>query len=664
MLHVCCIRAGEAFSPAYVEILFDSVRRNLAEGFEGDFTCFTDQADDLHPGIIKRPLPADLPGWWSKLALFKPDLFPAGDRVIFLDLDTVITGRIDALASYDVESAILRDFYRPNGLQSAIMAWQAPELGAVWDDYLAAGCPTDDPGGDQAWIERSCAKRGIKPAILQDQFPDMFVSYKQIKGPPPKASVVVFHGKPRPHEVLTGWVPEVWKVGGLSRVELDAVCNTARDEIMGNVRSAIARDVKWFDFDSTSHDGHVAIIGGGPSLLDKIEEIRWRQRNGQQIWVLNGSAAVMKDHGIWIDAHVILDARPENAGFINGKAAEYLIASQVHPSVLDRVEPSRVTLWHPHIDGMEEELTAADKGPIHLIGGGTTVGLLAMSLAFLRGYRKIHLYGFDSCYRDGEHHAYAQDLNDGERIIDVLFDGQRYRCAPWMAGQADEFQNLATFMMGQNAIITAHGEGLIPAMALDLMANPPERPAQVRAREVISRLNGAKHPRGAEVGVFAGEMSASLLASNPILHLDMVDSWEGFGAAYEGDSGDWHAGLSQTAQDGFFDIALARTAFAADRRTVMRQRSTEAARNPHAYDFVFLDADHSYEGLSADIKAWAPKIKPGGWLGGHDYENTDFPKFGVTQAVNEFVSSTGLKLELGDNYTWFVHIPYAPSEGT
>jgi hypothetical protein len=254
-------------------------------------------------------------------------------------------------------------------------------------------------------------------------------------------------------------------------------------------------------------------------------------------------------------------------------------------------------------------------------------------------------------------------MNNGERIIDVLFDGQKYRCAPWMAGQADEFQGLAEFMMGHGAIITAHGSGLIPAMAMELLINPPARPAQIRAREVLARLNGAKHPRGAEIGVFAGEMSAALLEANPILHLDMIDSWEGFGAAYRGDSGDWHAELPQAAQDGFYDTAVNRTAFAADRRTVLRQRSTEAARNPHIYDFVFLDADHSYEGLSADIDAWAPKVKPGGWLGGHDYENTGFPKFGVTQAVNEFVARTGLKLELGDNYTWFVHIPNAPSEG-
>jgi hypothetical protein len=76
-LHVCCIRAGTAFSAEYAEILADSVRRNLAAGFPGDFTVFTDQPDTYSEGIIVRPLPADLPKWWSKLALFKPWLFPA-----------------------------------------------------------------------------------------------------------------------------------------------------------------------------------------------------------------------------------------------------------------------------------------------------------------------------------------------------------------------------------------------------------------------------------------------------------------------------------------------------------------------------------------------------------------------------------------------------------
>ena len=49
-------------------------------------------------------------------------------------------------------------------------------------------------------------------------------------------------------------------------------------------------------------------------------------------------------------------------------------------------------------------------------------------------------------------------------------------------------------------------------------------------------------------------------------------------------------------------------------------------------DFVFLDADHDYESVKADIAAWLPKVKPGGILAGHDYM-CGWP--GVDRAVAE-----------------------------
>ena len=49
-------------------------------------------------------------------------------------------------------------------------------------------------------------------------------------------------------------------------------------------------------------------------------------------------------------------------------------------------------------------------------------------------------------------------------------------------------------------------------------------------------------------------------------------------------------------------------------------------------DFVFLDADHAYEAVKADILAWLPKVRKGGILAGHDYV---LSQPGVTKAVNE-----------------------------
>lgn len=51
-------------------------------------------------------------------------------------------------------------------------------------------------------------------------------------------------------------------------------------------------------------------------------------------------------------------------------------------------------------------------------------------------------------------------------------------------------------------------------------------------------------------------------------------------------------------------------------------------------DFAFIDADHDYASVKADLNAWWPKIKPGGILAGHDYCSG---WVGVSQAVDEFV---------------------------
>jgi Methyltransferase domain len=52
-------------------------------------------------------------------------------------------------------------------------------------------------------------------------------------------------------------------------------------------------------------------------------------------------------------------------------------------------------------------------------------------------------------------------------------------------------------------------------------------------------------------------------------------------------------------------------------------------------DWVHLDARHDYANVQADIRAWLPKVRPGGWLSGDDYDEIKWPE--VVQAVDDLL---------------------------
>lgn len=166
--------------------------------------------------------------------------------------------------------------------------------------------------------------------------------------------------------------------------------------------------------------------------------------------------------------------------------------------------------------------------------------------------------------------------------------------------------------------------------------------------ELLARLPGG-YVQGAEVGVWDGRMSRKLLG-NPDLVLYMVDRWT---APEEGDSyltsGSTYARQDQSVFDEVYHKAVDVARIFPDRAHIIHEESTEAAGRFEngSLDFVFIDADHSYQGVSTDIAAWLPKVKPGGLIGGHDYDHPDQGE--VKRAVDEFFDT----VELGGNRTWW-----------
>jgi CTP-dependent riboflavin kinase/uncharacterized Rossmann fold enzyme len=455
-LTVACVNVGNycGQGETYVRTLRDMVGRNLETPHR--FVCFTDSPID---GIECRPVPDGLTGWWAKLWLFHELKGPT----LYLDLDTVITGPLEPL-DYQGEFACLRDFYRPDGLGSGVMMWNG-DLSRIWRDWDESGRPILQ-GGDQEWIEQAYphAER------LQDVFPGLICSFKvdATEGIPKDASVVCFHGKPRPHEVA-GWVSDVWKVGGFAQPRFTQQLNTSARQILDNIRRNLRRDTEML-IGHAPHAGAALIVGGGPSLKESLPNLRLRRDRGGTVIALNATHDWLIDRGIVPDMHVLLDARPENIQFIRRphKDVTYLVSSQCDPSVFDALEGFQVVQWVPWFDGVTPLCRQTQK-PVVVVGGGNTVGLKAMCIAHILGYRRQHLYGFDSSYRGEENHAYRQPLNDGEATIEIMAAGRKFLCARWMARQAQDFQNQLPKLIAEGADIHVHGDGLIPWLAQHLM---------------------------------------------------------------------------------------------------------------------------------------------------------------------------------------------------
>ena len=134
--------------------------------------------------------------------------------------------------------------------------------------------------------------------------------------------------------------------------------------------------------------------------------------------------------------------------------------------------------------------------------------------------------------------------------------------------------------------------------------------------------------KGAEIGVERGHFSKVLLEWNPGLHLLCVDAWQ----AYP----NYREHVSQSKIDGFYEETAERLALY--NATLIRKFSVDAAAyvEDGSLDFAYLDANHTYDQVSADIAAWAPKVRAGGILSGHDFCRRKRMDFGVIEAVREW----------------------------
>jgi len=220
MINIICLKWGTKFTPDYVNNLYAGIKRNTSVDFR--FHCFTDDTTDILSDVICHRLPdLNITGWWFKIWLFSNELpFEQGDRIMFFDLDTIVTGNIDDILSYDCPKDLigLRNFYRPNRFASGLLMWKHGTQNHIWEEFKKdpEKAQRMSPDGDQEWTER-CAAQFTR---WQEEFPECIYSYKQScsQGLPSTAKIVCYHGTPSIIQSFTEtvknydgvWPPQDW----------------------------------------------------------------------------------------------------------------------------------------------------------------------------------------------------------------------------------------------------------------------------------------------------------------------------------------------------------------------------------------------------------------------------------------------------------------------
>lgn len=157
--------------------------------------------------------------------------------------------------------------------------------------------------------------------------------------------------------------------------------------------------------------------------------------------------------------------------------------------------------------------------------------------------------------------------------------------------------------------------------------------------EIVEWLFCNKKHNIAEIGVYNGQFMIPWALLNKELSLLLVDPYKHFPKEIYNDT----SNHPQVVQDARYELVKAMIAPMSDRCQLWRMTSAEAAKLVPAssLDFIYIDANHAEESVTADLHAWWPKLKDDGLFAGHDYNDLHM---GVKHAVGKFVTEHKIPL--------------------
>jgi hypothetical protein len=143
----------------------------------------------------------------------------------------------------------------------------------------------------------------------------------------------------------------------------------------------------------------------------------------------------------------------------------------------------------------------------------------------------------------------------------------------------------------------------------------------------------------AEIGVFKGDFSKIIYEKMSPKELHLIDIFSGMTCSGDKD------GNNIEHRDIGVEYKKIKE-WAIDKNVIVHKGYSTDILNTFDddyFDLIYIDGDHSYEGVKKDMNVSFKKIKNNGYMCGHDYNKNSFP--GVVNAVNEFCRLNNLQIE-------------------
>lgn len=225
----------------------------------------------------------------------------------------------------------------------------------------------------------------------------------------------------------------------------------------------------------------VAIVGGGPSVKNHLDEIR----DFRYIIASGSSHDYLIENGITPSFAVSVDSKIETLDFYKypSKNTCYLFASQSPPKLFARFKKNKVLMWN-FKGQVDEEFFQGEKS----IAWGCMVTLNCMPLCIYLGFQHLHIFGMDCALApDDTSHSYevtkgeTKQINKEATTAYIGPDEIPYRTTTGLLLQAEQFMEYTASPDGYKIKSYIHGDGLLHAWVKESTKLTPEMSRWVEA---------------------------------------------------------------------------------------------------------------------------------------------------------------------------------------